>query len=721
MFSSLRILLLITLLVPVPALRAGGAGEGMWIPLLLGLNEADMQAKGLQLSAEDIYSVNQGSLKDAIVRFGGGCTGEIISPEGLLLTNHHCGYGQIRNQSTLAQNYLRDGFWAMSREEELPNPGLTATFVVRIEDVTEAVLAGLPADADEATRAAHVRRNSLQLEGTAVEGTHYEAEVRPFYDGNEYYLIVTEVFEDVRLVGAPPEAIGKFGGETDNWLWPRHNADFALFRVYSGPDGKPAPFAEGNIPLKPRHFLPISLDGVAEDDFTMVFGFPGQTQEYLPAAGVRMIQEVEDPIRVQLRGERLAIMNQYMRADEGVRLMYASKAAGVGNGYTKWKGRILGLKATGAVARKEARDAAFTARIAADPALQARYGNLLAEMEQTYAALVEPLTAVTYFIEGGYSLEWVPFVARAARMAGNWQGADAETQAALQDELAKYAQNFFKGYHPPIDQDITAAMLRAYAESLPADMQPEVVRMLVQDYQGDFEAFAEAFFARSAFVDSSRFAALMADFSPDKVQQDPGYALMYGLYGYYFDYQPVYDSLDTRLQALQRTYMQAQREAFPEQTFYPDANSTLRLTYGKAEGMQAHDAVRYRYYTTLDGVVAKYIPGDYEFDLPQRLLDLHAAGDYGRYAHPGTGELRVAFIASNHTSGGNSGSPVLNGRGELIGINFDRNWEGTMSDVNYDQRLCRNISVDIRYILFLIDTYAGAGHLIEEMKLVSTR
>ncbi|RMG73322.1 MAG: serine protease, partial [Bacteroidetes bacterium] len=400
-----RIALLVLLCLPVAGVRASETGEGMWIPLLLGVNEADMQAQGLQLSAEDIYSVNHSSLKDAIVRFGGGCTGEIISADGLLLTNHHCGFGQIRRHSTVEQNYLKNGFWAMSREEELPNPGLTATFVVRIEDVTEAVLDGLPADADEKTREAHVARSSRQIELDAIEDTHYEAEVRPFYYGNEYYLIITEVFEDVRLVGAPPQAIGKFGGETDNWLWPRHNADFSLFRVYAGPDGKPAPYAEENVPLEPRHFLPIAMDGLEEGDFTMVFGFPGTTQEYLPAEGVRMIQEVEDPIRVKLRGKKLEIMNRYMRADEAIRLMYASKESGIANGYTKWKGRILGLEATDGVARKEAQDAAFQARVEADAELKARYGDLLDEMNTTYAMIRESLIAVTYFIEGGYTLE----------------------------------------------------------------------------------------------------------------------------------------------------------------------------------------------------------------------------------------------------------------------------------------------------------------------------
>ncbi|WNJ21495.1 S46 family peptidase [Pontibacter sp. G13] len=710
---SFGLLLALTLLLRLPVL----AGEGMWIPILLGANEAEMQSMGMKMSAEDIYSVNNSSLKDAIVKFGGGCTGEIISSEGLLLTNHHCGFGQIRNHSSVENDLLKNGFWAMNRSEELTNPGLTVTFIVKIEDVTARILDGMADDITEQQREAIITQRSEEVIAEMTEGTHYEAEVKPFYYGNEFYVIVKEIFKDVRLVGAPPSSIGKFGGETDNWVWPRHNADFSLFRVYTGPDGMPAEYAPENIPLKPRHFLPISMEGIQENDFTMVFGFPARTQEYLPSYAVDQIVNLEHPTRIKLRELRLDVFNREMRASDEIRIRYASKESGVSNGYKKWKGAIRGLKRDQALLKKENLEAEFITRVAGNPEWQAKYGSLLGDFEKAYGEIRDLEKQLIYFQEAGYSLETVPFTARAARVANAWtDDMSDEDKAAAIEELRKQGKRFFSTYYDVIDREVTEVLLRTYAEDIPEEQWPEVLSFIKSDMGGDFNAYATYLFENSAFVDSNRYYAMLDNFTPELVTNDPAYALMGSMYNKYFQLQPAYSTMDDQISKKQRLYMEALREVFPEKTFFPDANFTLRVAYGRAEGMTARDGVTYRFYTTLDGVMEKYKPGDYEFDLPQKLIDLHEARDYGPYAQDG--ELRVAFIASNHTSGGNSGSPVINGSGELVGLNFDRNWEGTMSDINYDVNQCRNISVDARYILFIIDKFAGATHLVEEMKLV---
>ena len=710
-----RITLLFVLLI---ALRATlFAGEGMWLPLLLSLNEDDMQSMGMKLSAEDIYSVNQSSLKDAVVLFGRGCTGAVVSDQGLLLTNHHCGYGQIRNQSTPEQNYLRDGFWAQSQAEERPNPGLSVTFIVRIEDVTERVLQGLAVEANG--KQATIEKRISEIEREATAESHYQAEVKPFYYGNQYFLIVKEVFTDVRLVGAPPEAIGRFGNETDNWVWPRHNADFSVFRIYSGPDGKPAEYSPENIPLKPKHHFPVSIKGVAEGDFTMVYGFPYQTQEYLPSYAVDQILNLEDPLRVSLRGERLEVYDAAMRANDTIRLMYASKA-GISNGYKKWQGRIRGLRRNQSLDAKLAYEESFRARLAENPELSAAYGNLLPQFEEVYAQMEQPLTQVIYFTEGGYGIEALRFCLDLLGTASEWNGADEAKQAELKEKLMEQGRNHFTEYKAFIDRDVAYHLLHAYLTGLPPAQQPAVLRTLREQWGEDLEAelsdYVDRLYARSALTDSNRYQAMVAEFAPAKLQSDPFFGLTLGLYEAYADASAAYRPLQAQVDALMKDYMAAQQAVFSEKNFYPDANQSLRVTYGQVEPMQPRDGVIYQPYTTLDGVVDKYEPGDYEFDLPEKLLELHAARDYGRYGT--NGELRVAFIASNHTSGGNSGSPVIDGEGNLIGLNFDRNWEGTMSDIDYDPNQCRNISVDTRYVLFIIDKFADAGYLIEEMTVV---
>ena len=688
----------------------------MWIPLLLGtLNEADMQSMGMRLTAEDIYSANSSSLKDAIVKFGSGCTGEIVSADGLLFTNHHCGYSQIQYHSSLENDYLTDGFWAMNRGEELPNPGLSVTFIVRIEDVSEQILGGLDEDLDEAERERLIAQRIAEVGDAAIAGTHYEYEIKPFYYGNEYYMFVLEKFLDVRLVGAPPSSIGKYGFDTDNWVWPRHTGDFSVFRVYTGPDGKPAEYSEDNIPLKPKHFFPISLKGVEKDDFTMVYGFPARTQQYLPSFGVEMVMNVVDPIRIQARDERLRVIDREMAASPKVKIQYASKQSRVSNGWKKWKGEIRGLKRDDAVGKKEAYEEEFMRLVYSNPEWQEKYGRILAEYESLYMAISPITVAMEYFGETGYALEFIQVGQRLLQEIRNGGGTEEE-QAERKEKYLNFLDSFFKDYYMPIDHELTGTLLKMYHDNVPPGMRPTMLTTIQNEYEGDFGAYADWLFENSMLMHEDKLRALADNMDPEAIQADPGYQLMMSMFGAYSSIYPEYERINNQIQALHRTYMQAQREVFSEKTFFPDANFTLRVSYGKVEGMSPRDGEQYKHYTTLDGVMEKYVPGDREFDLPERLVELHQERDYGQYAQDG--KLHVAFLASNHTSGGNSGSPVIDADGNLIGINFDRGWEGTMSDINYDINQCRNISVDVRYVLFVIDKFAGASYLLEEMSLI---
>lgn len=689
------------------------AKEGMWIPLLLGtLNEADMQAMGMRLTAEDIYSANQSSLKDAIVKFGSGCTGEIVSRDGLLFTNHHCGYSQIQSHSSLENDYLADGFWAMDRSQELTNPGLSVTFIVRIEDVSEQILAGLEGMSEE-EREQTIAQRIQEVGEATVAGTHYEYEIKPFYYGNEYYMFVLEKYLDVRLVGAPPSAIGKYGFDTDNWVWPRHTGDFSVFRVYTGPDGKPAEYSEENIPLQPKHYFPISLKGAEKNDFTMVYGFPARTQQYLPSYGVEMVMNVVNPIRISARDERLRVIDREMAASPLVKIQYASKQSGISNGWKKWQGEIRGLKRDNAIGKKEAYEAEFMAMVNANPEWTEKYGSLLSEYEGLYQEIRPINVAMEYFGETGYTLE---FIKVGQRLLTEVREGTTKEDEDKMEELRGYFERFFKNYYQPIDHELTGTLLKMYYENVPNEFRPTILNEINAQYNGDFGAYADWLFENSMFMHQDKLMALTEAYDAAAIQADPAFALMMSMFQAYSGIYPEYNRLDSRIQALHRTYMQAQREVFPDRTFYPDANFTLRVSYGRIEGMAPKDGELYKHYTTLGGVVEKYIPGDREFDLPEKLIELHEAKDFGRYEKDG--DVRVAFLASNHTSGGNSGSPVLDADGYLIGINFDRGWEGTMSDINYDINQCRNISVDVRYVLFIIDKFAGASYLLDEMNLI---
>lgn len=716
--------ILVFLFLTIFSLRLS-ATEGMWLPQLLkALNEGEMQSLGMKMSAEDIYSVNRGSLKDAIVSFGGYCTGELISGQGLLLTNHHCGYSRIQSHSSLENNYLQDGFWAMNRSEELPNPGLFVTFIVRIEDVTEQVFRGVTEDMDPAARQSLIDKNRKSVETTADIESYQEVFTRPFFKGNQYFLFVTETYTDVRLVGAPPSSIGKFGADTDNWEWPRHTGDFSLFRVYASPDNQPADYSPDNQPLKPKHFLPISLDGVAAGDFTLVFGFPGRTNQYLPSHAVQMQADVLNPIKIGIRERTLDVLNAAMRADEEVRLQYASHQASIANAWKKWIGESQGLEQTHAVAKKQALEAEFQKRVDAKPEWKAAYGNLLPRFAELYEEMepyAKTVNAVSEITGRNVQVFQVSGIVDRLYKLYESQGLDA-LKLRLPAYL-NYLQGFYEGYRPEIDQQVLASLLDYYANEVNPDHQsPAVMDRLSRSRSSSYyEGFAEGLFDNSllarpdeflsqlendpeaalqAFADDrvSKFAAEMRTANDEKVMTN-------------------YNRLDEEREQLQRTYMKALMEVFPERRFYPDANGTLRVTYGQVEGYQPRDAIQYLPVTHLSGVIAKYQPGDYEFDLPQKLIELYEQKDFGPYA-TADGKMPVCFLGSNHTSGGNSGSPAIDAYGNLIGLNFDRVWEGTMSDLHYDRSICRNIMVDARYILFLIDKFAGAGHLIEEMKLV---
>ncbi len=694
------------------------AGEGMWLPLFLKqLNEAEMQLMGMKISAEDIYSVNKGSLKDAIVHFGGFCTGEVISDQGLVLTNHHCGFGQIQSHSTLENNYLEDGFWAADKSKELANPGLFVTFIVRIEDVSEAILKGTKEAQNTKGRQSIIDKNIDALKKSTTLKEWEDVLVRPFFEGNQYFMFVTETYKDIRLVGAPPSSIGKFGADTDNWEWPRHTGDFSMFRIYADKNNNPAEYSEDNVPYQPRHFLPVSLDGVEEDDFTLVFGFPGRTREYLPSFAVEQVVDVLNPAKIDIRTKALKVIDGAMREDAQVKIQYASKQARISNAWKKWIGESQGLKKTGALDKKQALETKFASRVNANPKWKQQYGTLLSDFERLYKEVRPYALTRDYFNEiVGRNIELMRIVNGLSRVAKS-----DDMDAGLQKRVVGYLENFYKDYRPEIDQNVFASLMEVYFDKVDGKYISDFAKELVQDADKNYENLAAKIYGKSIFAKSGALTKLVQEdpaAAIKTIREDVAFQFGRGLSeAYYESSEKEYTRINDELKELQRTYMKALMEVFPEERFYPDANSTMRVTYGQVKGYEPRDAVRYQPVTYLDGVIAKYKPGDYEFDVPVMLRKLHEAKDYGQYADK-TGKVPVCFLGSNHTTGGNSGSPAIDAHGNLIGLNFDRVWEGTMSDLNYDASICRNIMVDVRYILFIVDKYAGASHLVKEMKLV---
>lgn len=697
------------------------ATEGMWIPMLLQqLNASDMYTMGLKINAEEIYSANNPSLKDAIVIFGGGCTGEVISNQGLVLTNHHCGYGSIQSHSSVEHDYLTDGFWAMNKSEELPTPGLSVTFVIRIEDVSKAMLKGITDDMTEEKRAEVLAKNKKEIGDAAIKDTHYEAVIKPFYNGNQYFMYITEKFKDVRLVGAPPSSIGKFGFDTDNWVWPRHTGDFSMFRIYADKDNKPAEYSKDNVPYQPKRHLKINMGGVKKNDFTMVYGFPGRTQEYLPSYAVEYILNKSNPAKIGMRDVSLEIIGKAQASSKKINIQYAAKQSSISNAWKKWIGQSKGLKRLHAIDRKQELEKEFNKRASASAATKQKYGNLLNEYKTIYGELNEYAFARDMLIEIFY---YGPEILRFADGFHKLIQEEDETKRnKLIEDYKKSIKLYFKNYDMPTDKKLMLAMMPKYINSLNNDLKPTIAN---EKYGNTDIAIVtknnDKLFEKTVFSSEEKVLKLLNNWkksSGKKLLKDPAMQLASSILNTYsIKVKPKYSELKHQLDRVDRLYIAGLMELMPNyKKYYPDANFTLRLTYGKVEGYEPQNGVQYAPFTTLEGIIQKKDNSTKEFTVPEKLVELYNNKDFGKYADK-DGSVHVCFIASNHTTGGNSGSPALDAYGNLIGLNFDRTWESTMSDIMFDPSRCRNIMVDIRYVLFIVDKFAGAKHLVDEMTL----
>jgi hypothetical protein len=688
---------------------------GMWIPSLLkGMNETEMKNLGMKMSVKEIYDVNQSSLKDAVPHFNGGCTSEVISPKGLILTNHHCGFSQIQSHSTVDHDYLTDGFWAYKMEDELPNKNLTVTFIVKIEDVTTLVLEGTTALNSESEKQNKIQENITALTNSSPKENWQENKIRTFYEGNQYMLFITETFTDVRLVGAPPSLIGKYGSDTDNWVWPRHTGDFSLFRIYADKNNHPAAYSKDNVPYTPKHFLPISLDGVAEDDFTLVFGYPGKTNEYLPSVAIEQIVNELNPAKIEIRDKALKVADGFMRKDNAIKIQYASKYARIANSWKKWIGETQGLKKSNAVAIKKESEKTFQQKITKS-GKEKEYGALLADFEKNYAEIAPYASARDYFTEVvQLNTELLSVGYKLYQLEQVYKTKGEQSFTDRKNNLLTSQEAFYKDFNATVDEKVFEQLIELFATKSPKQFLPQSLMNV------NAKNLALEIYTKSKLKNYAGLKELLTGDTRTvltSLNNDPGFLLVKELADKYLkEVTPKYDEINLKITALQRTYMKAQLELNKDSRIFPDANSTLRVTYGKVKGYQPKDATLYTPITYLDGVMEKYIPGDYEFDVPAKLIDLYKSKDYGPYGE--SGKMPVNFIGTNHTTGGNSGSPAIDANGNLIGLNFDRVWEGTMSDIYYDPSICRNIMVDIRYVLFIMDRYAGAKNLISELKLV---
>ena len=717
--------LLIAIIVLVLGFNhASRADEGMWIPLLINKNMAEMQEMGLKLTAEDIYNVNNSSLKDAITIFGRGCTGEIISPEGLLLTNHHCGYGSIQKVSTPEANYLDDGFWAMNKGEEIPVEGLTVQFLDHMKDVTRKVLDGTKSDMTEDERKEVINKNKKAVEDYINKDTtsHFSARVVSFFGGNEYYLFVYETFTDIRLVGAPPESIGKFGADTDNWMWPRHTGDFSMFRVYTAPDGNPATYAEENVPLVSKHFLPVNIAGVEQDDFAMIMGYPGGTDRFLSSFGVDLAINSTNPTIVKIREEKLAILREGMDADEAVRLQYATKFAHTANYWKYFIGQTKGLKRLKVKEKKQQEEAEFQNWINQNPKAKMKYGDALVLLGDAYDVLDQYELANIYFREAIYRgaeiLGYAYKYSKLSKLLDSKESTEAEINAAA-GRLKAGVDGYFKNYNEQIDRKLFASMIKMYHENVPLDQQPTYLLKMDKKYKGDYQKYADYMFEKSMFASKDKVNAFLSDPNKKQLDKDPAMVAVNAFFSKYRELMGQKKEANDELAKGHRLYIAGLREMNPDINYAPDANFTMRLSYGTVQDYYPADAIHYEYFTTMDGIMQKEDPDNWEFIVPAKLKELYEAKDFGQYGEDGV--MKVCFLTTHDITGGNSGSPVINGNGELIGLAFDGNWEAMSGDIAFEPELQRTINVDIRYVMFIIDKFAGATNLIEEMTLVTKK
>lgn len=708
-------LFLLLLLLSVKLVRAD---EGMWLPYLLGQQTyADMVKKGLKLSKEQLYSINKSSMKDAIIIFGGGCTGEIVSNQGLIFTNHHCGYGAIASASSVEHNYLRDGFYAKNQKEEIPSKSLSVQFLVRVEDVSAKV--------EEAIKGASLNERAAKLQGiygelitAATSGNGYEAKVLPMFKGNQYLLFVYERYKDIRLVGTPPENVGKFGGDTDNWEWPRHTGDFSVFRVYAGKDGKPADYSADNVPLKPKYFLPVSIKGVKENDYAMIFGYPGGTNRYETSLGVKLKTEVENPSIVNLRDIRLKYMFEEMKKDPAVKLQLASSYAGIANYWKFFDGESKQLLKYHVYEEKQKQEAAFQQWAKGKP----EFENVFPQYEKAYKAWAPYTKERIYLMEGILGSPLAGFASSLAQVEnailqkGNVKAAVAAADAAR--------ANFLKDENKPSDQKIMATTAQMFYNDIPKDQHPIGFYENLKSF-GDltdektYRTWAANVFANTMVFDDAKWKKFTENPDATVLQDDPAYAYASAFVkNYVGKYLPLYNQFTAENNELGRLYLKGEMQRQPNANRYPDANFSMRLSYGQVKPYKPRDAVAYDYVTTIEGVMEKYKPGDYEFDLHPDFIDLVKKKDFGQYIDAKRKTLVVGFITTNDITGGNSGSPVINGNGELIGLAFDGNYEALSHKIQFDKNLNRTINVDIRYVLWCIDKLGGAKNIINELKIV---
>lgn len=698
------------------------ADEGMWLlSLIKQLNEADMQKLGCKLTAEQIYSVNNSSLKDAFVSFGGFCTGQLISSNGLLITNHHCGLESVQAHSTPQNDLLTNGFWAKTREEELPNPGLYAKFLVRMEDVTSKVKAELSDTLSEAQFQAALPKIYSKISKEATEGTHYTADVKSMFKGNEFYLFVYETFTDVRLAGAPSMSVGNYGGDTDNWMWPRHTGDFSMFRIYCGKDGKPAEYSKDNVPYQPKQFLPISISGLKKDDFTMVLGYPGATDRFLTSSGVDMTVDLTSPATVKIRDKKLEIIRADMKASNEVRIKYQSKHNQASNYWKYFIGQQKQLKRMRVSDARREQERKFDAWVNTDPSRKAMYGTVTADLKKTFDEQRKLVLTRTYLGEAVLQgPEILPLAYSAQTLATTLANKEAKPEEikAAADAVKEGLEEHFKNYNSPTDQKLLSALMKMYYEDIPKDLHAPIFKEIETKFKGNFDEYAEEVFENSVFASKEKSEAFLNNPSAKKLNKDLAYRTISSIFDYYIaNHRGALRTTDQKLSKLNRTYIKGLREMNPDKKYAPDANSTMRFTYGTVKDYYPMDAVYYNYFTTIDGVMEKKDNSNTEFTIQPGYEELYNKKDYGRYGENGT--LTTCFITTNDITGGNSGSGVLNGDGELVGLAFDGNWEAMSGDIAYDPNYKRTICVDIRYVLWVIEKVGGATNLINEMKIMN--